>query len=181
MAKSIGRWYDSSLKDTKRGSEALEQASVDLQAVDKCGLPETYKVWCLQLMLIPKLLWPLLVYEISTSTAESIEAKMNRFTRKWLGIPPCLINVAMYYCKAMLRRPLKSIVEEYKCGKVRLMTMHENSEVPAVRSLQPHLRTFRKRKGGLKMKKVIGLTQTGRKGLGSEGIKWWSKAEGKDK
>ncbi|GFO09935.1 reverse transcriptase [Plakobranchus ocellatus] len=24
--KSLGRWYDSSLKDTKRGSEALEKA-----------------------------------------------------------------------------------------------------------------------------------------------------------
>ncbi|GFN97868.1 hypothetical protein PoB_002437400 [Plakobranchus ocellatus] len=33
--KGLGRWYDSSLKDTKCRSEAL----VGLQALDKCGLP----------------------------------------------------------------------------------------------------------------------------------------------
>ncbi|GFO19269.1 reverse transcriptase [Plakobranchus ocellatus] len=75
--KSLGRWYNSSLKDTNHGSEALERASVGRQAIDKCGLPGKYKFGCLQLMLIPKLLWPL-AHEISTSTVESIEAKINR-------------------------------------------------------------------------------------------------------
>ncbi|GFO05652.1 reverse transcriptase [Plakobranchus ocellatus] len=62
--------------------------------------------------------------------------------------------------------------------------MLENSEDRAVRSIQPQLRTGRKwkddkavnqTKDGLKMKEVIGLTQTGRKGLGSGGVKWWGK------
>ncbi|GFO11196.1 reverse transcriptase [Plakobranchus ocellatus] len=43
--------------------------------------------------------------------------------------------------KAKQRQPLKSIVEEYKCGKARLMTMLEDSEDPAVRSILPQLRT----------------------------------------
>ncbi|GFN91262.1 reverse transcriptase [Plakobranchus ocellatus] len=106
-----------------QGSEALEKASVGLQAIDKCDLPGKYKLLCLQCMLIPKLLWPLLEYEISTSTVESIEAKINRFIRKWLGIRPCLTDVAMCCLKAKLRLSLKSIVEEYKCGKARLTTM----------------------------------------------------------
>ncbi|GFN90146.1 reverse transcriptase [Plakobranchus ocellatus] len=46
--KSLGRWYDSSLKDTKRGSEALKQASMDPQVLDNCGLSGKYKMWCLQ-------------------------------------------------------------------------------------------------------------------------------------
>ncbi|GFO44179.1 chemosensory receptor a [Plakobranchus ocellatus] len=33
--KSLGRCYGSSLKDTKRGSEALRQVSVGLQSIDK--------------------------------------------------------------------------------------------------------------------------------------------------
>ncbi|GFO27451.1 reverse transcriptase [Plakobranchus ocellatus] len=36
--KSLENWYNSPQKDTRRGSEVLEQASV-LQAIDKCGLP----------------------------------------------------------------------------------------------------------------------------------------------
>ncbi|GFN81504.1 polyprotein [Plakobranchus ocellatus] len=84
--------------------------------------------------------------------------------------------------KAKLRLPLQSIVEEYKCGKVRLMTMLEDSEDPAVRSIQPQLRSGRKwkvdkavnqAKESLKVKEVIGFTQTEKKGLGSERVKWW--------
>ena len=188
--KSLGRWYDSSLKDTKRGEETMIMTLEGLQAIDKCGLQGKFKVWCLQFMLIPKLLWPLLVYDISTTTVELMEAKVNRFTRKWLGVPPGLTDVAMYCRQAKLRLPLKSIVEEYKCGKARLLTMLEDSDDPIVKAIQPNLKTGRKwkvseavdgAKENLHMKEVIGLTQTDRKGLGSSGQKLISKAQGKER
>ena len=113
--KSLVSWYDSSMKDTKRWLETVELATEGLQG--------KLKVWCLQFMLIPKLLWPLLIYEICSTTVESIEAKINKFTRRWLGVPPGLTDVAMYCRKAKLRLPLKSILEEYKCGKARLLSM----------------------------------------------------------
>ena len=148
------------------------------------------KVWCLQFMLIPKLLWPLLVYEICSNTVKAIEAKINKFTRRWLAVPPGLTDVAMYCRKAKLRLPLKSILEEYKCGKARLLSMSEDSEDPVVKTVQPTIKTGRKwkvvealgeAKECLKIKEVIGQTQTDRKGLGSSTAKWWSKAEGKEK
>ena len=83
--KSLGRWYDSSMKDTKRGLETVELATEGLLAINRCGLQGKLKVWCLQFMLIPKLLCPLLVYEICSTTVETIEAKINKFTRRWLG------------------------------------------------------------------------------------------------
>ncbi|GFO07448.1 reverse transcriptase [Plakobranchus ocellatus] len=109
--KSLGRWYDSSMKDTRRGAETLELASESLLAINKCGLHGKFKIWCLQFMLIPKLLWPLwclqfmlipkllwplLVYDICSTTVEAIEAKINKYTRKWLGVPPGLSDVAIY-------------------------------------------------------------------------------------
>ncbi|RUS90920.1 hypothetical protein EGW08_001317 [Elysia chlorotica] len=126
--KSLGRWYDSSMKDTRRGLETTEQATEGLLAINRCGLHGKYKVWCLQFMLIPKLLWPLLVYEICSTTVEAIEAKINKFTRRWLGVPPGLTDVAMYCRTAKLKLPLKSILEEYKCGKARLFSMLEDSD-----------------------------------------------------
>ena len=96
--KSLGRWYDASMKDTKRGLETGELASEGLLAINRCGLQSKLKVWCLQFMLILKLLWPLLVYEICSTTVKAIEAKINKFTRRWLGVPPGLTDVAMY-CK----------------------------------------------------------------------------------
>ncbi|GFO17135.1 reverse transcriptase [Plakobranchus ocellatus] len=96
----------------------------------------------------------------------------------------------MYCRKAKLRFSLKLKVKEYKCGKARLMSMFEYLEDPAVRSIQPQLRMGRKWKvhkavneanEGLKMKEIIGLTQSGRKELGSRGVKWRSKTGDKEK
>ncbi|GFO12335.1 reverse transcriptase [Plakobranchus ocellatus] len=188
--KSLGRWYDSSMKDTRRGAETLELASESLLAINKCGLQGKFKIWCLQFMLIPKLLWPLIVYDICSSTVEAIEAKINKYTRKWQGVPPGLSDVVMYSRKAKLKLPMKSILEEYKCGKVTLPTMLEESDDPVVKTVQPSLKTGRKwkvteavdeAKECLKMKEVISQTQTDRRGLGSTTAKWWSKTEGKEK
>ncbi|GFN73710.1 reverse transcriptase [Plakobranchus ocellatus] len=66
------------------------------------------------------------IYGICSTTVEAIEAKINKYTRKWLGFPPVLSDVAMYCRKAKLKLPMKSILEEYKCGKARLLTMLEN-------------------------------------------------------
>ncbi|KAK3757387.1 hypothetical protein RRG08_050089 [Elysia crispata] len=179
--KSLGRWYDSSMKDTKRGLGTVELATEGLLAITKCGLHGELKVWCLQFMLISKLLWPFLVYEICSTTVEAIEAKINKITRRWLVVPPGLTDVAMYCRKAKLRLPLKSILEEYKCGKARLLSMLEDSEDPAAKTVQPTIKTGRKWKVAgavdedkecLKIKEVIGQTQTDRKRLGSYRAKW---------
>ena len=188
--KSLGRWYDDSLKDTKQVKETVKTAEENLQKIDRRPLPGKYKVWCLQHMLIPMLLWPLLIYEITTSTVEAIERKINKFTRKWLGVPPGLTDVALYCKQAKLRLPLKSIVEEYKAGKVRLQMMLEDSPDEVVKSVQPSLRTGKKwkvqdavvsAKENLIQKEVIGLTQSGRMGLGINKVQWWSKVSGKNR
>ena len=68
--------------------------------------------------------------------------------------------------------------------------MLEDSEDPVVKTVQPTIKTGRKwkvveavheAKECLKIKEVIGQTQTDRKWLGSSTAKWWSKAEGKEK
>ncbi|GFO26356.1 polyprotein [Plakobranchus ocellatus] len=178
------------MKDTRRGAEILELASESLQTINKCGLQGKFKIWCLQFMLIPKLLWPLLVYDICSSTVEAIEAITYKYTRKWLGVPAGLSDEAMYCRKAKLKLPMKSILEEYTCGKARLLTMLEESDDPVVKTVQPSLKTGRKwkvteavdeAKECLKMKEVIGQTQSDCRGLGSTTAKWWSKAEGKEK
>ena len=188
--KSLGRWYDDSLKDTKQVKETVKTAEENLQKIDRRPLPGKYKVWCLQHMLIPMLLWPLLIYEVATSTVEAIERKINKFTRKWLGVPPGLTDVALYCKQAKLRLPLKSIVEEYKAGKVRLQMMLEDSPDEVVKSVQPSLRTGKKwkvqdavvsAKENLIQKEVIGLTQSGRMGLGINKVQWWSKVSGKNR
>ena len=79
---------------------------------------------------------------------------------------------------------------EFKSGKVRLQMMRDDSNEKVIKSLNPTLKTGRKwkvkdtiisAKENLAFKEVIGLTQTGRQGLGVNEKKWWSQANGKDR
>ena len=84
--KILRPWFDESLKDINQVKETSRTLQDGLHKIDRCPLQGKFKVWCLQHIFIPMLLWPLLVYEIATSTVESIKAKINKYTRKWLGL-----------------------------------------------------------------------------------------------
>ena len=68
--KSLGCWFDESLEDIYQVKETSKTLQEGLQKIDRCPLQGKFKVWCFQHIFIPMLLWPLLVYEISTSTVE---------------------------------------------------------------------------------------------------------------
>ena len=67
--KILGRWYDSSMKDTKRGQETAEPVPEGLIA--RSRLHGKSKL-CLQFMLAPKLLWPT-IYKVCSTTIETVE------------------------------------------------------------------------------------------------------------
>ena len=70
-----------------------------------------------------------------------IEKKCRSFTRKWLGLPKCLNNTALYGKGTPLELPITSIVEEYKAGKVRTVMMLRYSKDQAIREDPPEVRT----------------------------------------
>ena len=120
------------------------------------------------------LLWPLLVYEIATSMVVSMEAKINKYTRKWLGLPPGLFDVALYCRESKLQLPFKSIVEEFKSGKMRLQMMLDDSKDEVIKSLKPILKTgkkwevrdtIRSAKDNPAFKEIIGHAKTEKQGF----------------
>ena len=60
-----------------------------------------------------------MIYEVTKSRVEMIEKKCRAYTRKWLGLPKCLNNAALYGKEIPLKLPITQFVEEYKAGKVR--------------------------------------------------------------
>ena len=135
------------------------------------------------------LLWLLLVYEIVTSVVESVEVKINKYTRKWLGLPPGLSDVALYCRQAKLKLPFQSTVEEFKSRKIRLQMMLDDSTDEEVKSLKPTLKTgkkwkvrctIRSAKDNLAFKEIIGHTQTGRQDFETNEKQWWSKTSVKN-
>ena len=179
LVKSLGHWFDEFLKDINQVKETSRTLQEGLHKFDHCPLQGKFKVWYLQHIFIPMLLWLLLVYEIATSTVESVEAKINKYTRKWLGLPPGLFDIALYCRKAKF--PFKSIVEEFKSGKIRLKMMLDDSKDEVIKSLKPSLKTGKKWKvrDNLAFKEIMGHTQTGKQGFGTNEKQWWSKTTSK--
>ena len=127
--KSFGRLYYGNLPDKSQGIEIFNQAKEGLVSIDHSKLPGKLKLWCLQFGLYPRLLWPLMIYEVAESRVEIIEKKFRAYTREWLGLPKCLNNNALYGRGLHLELPVTSLVEEYKAGKVRTVMMLRLTEL----------------------------------------------------
>ncbi|XP_078665283.1 uncharacterized protein LOC144907786 [Branchiostoma floridae x Branchiostoma belcheri] len=183
--KSLGRLYTSDIDDAKRSQELRKQAVEGLEAIDRCELPGKLKVWCLQSVLLPRLKWPMKMYEIPLTTADQIEAKTNSFIRKWLGVPRCLSRIALAG-RNMLTLPINSVTEEYKLDKVRMTLELMWSKDNAVKAAYRRQKTGRKWNpeevinqaiSRLKHRDIVGAVQRGRTGLGwGERTQRWERA-----
>ena len=60
----------------------------------------------LAVCLMPRIMWPLTVYEVAMSHVEAMERKINKHVKKWLGVPDSLSNVAIHSNKAKLTLPV---------------------------------------------------------------------------
>ena len=184
--KSLGRLYAFPLTDRHRGVEVQWTALEGLHTIEKSELPGKLKAWCFQHGLLPRLLWPLQIYKISLSWVETIQQHINKYLRKWLGVPPCFLTVGLYTATGMLQLPFSSITEEFKVGKARLHLMLRDSPDDVICQVQPEVRTGTKwsaakavqeAEASLQIKEVNGVTQTGRAGLGSTPHRWFSRED----
>lgn len=117
--KSLGKVFDSSLRDSASVQSTCQELGSWLRVIDRSGLPGKFKAWIYQHGVLPRILWPLLVYEVPISTVETLERKVSSCLRRWLGLPRSLSNIALYGNTTMLRLPLKSLEEEFKVTRAR--------------------------------------------------------------
>ncbi|KAJ8016900.1 hypothetical protein DPEC_G00012150 [Dallia pectoralis] len=172
--KSLGRWYYDTLKDTEQVDQLKKDTICGLESINKTKLPGTLKLWSLQFGLIPRLMWPLTIYEVPISKVEKLERVVSSFAKKCLGLPRCFTNTRLYG-RGILEIPVSSPVEEFKRSKIRLeMTLTESRD-PCVSGTAPTLVTGRKwnpaaashqAKTDLRHRDIIGNVQQGRGGLG---------------
>ena len=137
--KSLGRLSSIPLTDRHRGTEVQKLALKGLKSNDKTCLPGKMKAWCYQHGLLPRLLWPLQMYEIVISRVERIQQYSNKYLRKWLGVPPCFSKVGLYTNSGNLQLPIYSLVEEFKIGKVRLYMIMKDSADEIIRKVYPEI------------------------------------------
>ena len=142
--KSLGKVFNSSLSDKDSIKQTTRQFSEWLSTIDKSSLPGKFKAWIYQHGLLPRILWPLLVYEFTMTTIEEYERKISGYIRRWLGLPRSLSNIALYGKSNRLQLLFSSITEEYKVSKVRQVLQYRDSKDEKVSGASINVRTGRK-------------------------------------
>ncbi|KAJ3582644.1 hypothetical protein NHX12_000397 [Muraenolepis orangiensis] len=77
--KSLGKVFYCSLRDTTSIQSTCTELDGWLKSVDKSGLPGKFKAWVYQHGILPRILWPLLVYAVPISTVETLERRGSLF------------------------------------------------------------------------------------------------------
>ncbi|XP_061093280.1 uncharacterized protein LOC133125737 [Conger conger] len=174
--KSLGKIFDSSLRDTSSIQSTCTELDGWLKTVDKSGLPGKFKAWVYQHGILPRILWPLLVYAFPISAVETLERKVSKHLRRWLGLPKSLSSIALYGRNNKLQLPFRSLEEEFKVTRAREVVQYRDSSDPKVANAGIQVRTGRKwraedavqeAEARLRHRNLVGVVTRGRAGLGS--------------
>lgn len=188
--KSLGKIYDCTLKDTASLQTTTKQLGIWLTAVDKSGLPGKYKAWIYQHGILPRLLWPLLVYDVPITTVECFERKVSCSLQKWLGLPQSLSDIALYGRKNKLKLPFSSLKEEFMVTRSREVLLYRDSSDSKVSLAGIEVKTGRKWKAQeavdqaesrLRHSELVGAVASGPAGLGSNPRPRFNKVQGKER
>ena len=63
--KYLGKEYNKTLKDQDQVEETVEELKRTLRKLDRSQVPGKYKAWMVQHMLLPRLMWPLTIYQVT--------------------------------------------------------------------------------------------------------------------
>ena len=88
--KYLGKVYNSSLNDREQTKETERELRRCLKKVDRCRMPGRYKAWILQHMILPRLMWPLTIYNIPATKVSGMQRLITNKIKKWLGLPKAL-------------------------------------------------------------------------------------------
>ena len=139
--KFLGRIIDGSISDRNSSAELTDKLLAGLSVIDKSHFTGTQKLWILQHLLIPRIQWPLLIYEIPISLAFKLEQKVSIFIRKWLHLHHSTSSLCFYSSVSLCPLPIKSLSSALKASKISGHLLLRNSKDPLVSSCVPKLQT----------------------------------------
>ena len=172
--KALGRTIDATLSDKVRKDELEEMINEDIKALKKSDLTGVMKVWAYEFMMLPRMGWRLMLYEIPMTWVERVEAKINSQLRMWLGISKNTTDVALFCPESPCALPLRSLSKEFKKIKTNAtMQLIQSADESVSQNFK--VNTSRKWKvsdaigraeGRIQMMKITGQTQSSRAGFG---------------
>ena len=172
--KFLGRLIDGSLSDRKAIEELKEKLSTCLKTISKSFFTGAQKLWFLQHLVIPRIQWSLLIYEVSISCALSLEKSISIYIRKWLKIHPSITNLSIYSPVSPCPLPVKSLSSILKSAKISGHLLLRDSKDTTISSSNPNLKVGKWKvdkastiaEAEMAFQQIQGPRQKGRSGLG---------------
>ena len=183
--KYLGKWFNHKLTDRDQVEEARGLVEKYLQRIETSHLPGKFKVWIMQNVMMPRIMWPLSIYDYTVTTVEKIQRMITAKIKKWLGFPRSLSEAVLYSSSSKLQLPCSSLVEEVKVTKARNKVTLEQSRDANIRGAGVEYRTGRKwkvaedvekAKSQLRLQEIAGIANIGREGVGLNKRVYYSKA-----
>ena len=141
--KFLGRIIDGSLEDFKRTDELSTKLTDGLILIDKSKHNGPAKLWILHHLLMPRIRWPHLIYEIPMTKVVALEMKISTYIRKWLGLHRSITNRSFYSSTSPCPLPLASLTSILKAQKVSGHLQLRDSTDPPISSSVPEGRKLR--------------------------------------
>ena len=183
QVKYLGKVYNKSLNDHEQIEEVMKELKMNLKKIGRCRVPGRYKAWMVQHMLLPRLMWPLTIYNVPETKVNDMQRLITASLKRWLGLPKSLSVECMYTKSGKLQLPYSELTEEVKAAKARLLTTFQEAEDPCVRGANMKVDGGRKAntpasiknaKERLRMREITGIANTGRQGLGMHPKRYYS-------
>ena len=187
--KYLGKTYNMTLNEKQQTEAIIKQAKEDLRKIDKCKVPGRYNGWMMQHMLLPRLLWPLSIYNVPTSKVEAIQRLMTNALKRWLGLPKSLSIDCLFSRSSKLQLPYTALTEEVKVAKARNKIILDESTDTCISKARIVVDGGRKAntaedidaaKSRLRMRDIVGVPNRGREGLGLTKAQYYHSSTKKD-
>ena len=171
----LGKSYNMTLNEKMQTEDTVKQTKEDLKKLERCKVPGRYKGWMMQHMLLPRLLWPLSIYNIPATRVEEIQRLMTNSLKRWLGLPKTLSVDCLFSRSSKLQLPYTALTEEVKVAKARNKIILDESTDTCVSNSGIMVDGGRKAntareiddaKSRLRMQDIVGVPNRGREGLG---------------
>ena len=135
--KFLGCILDGSISDRYLLDELEKKLISGLGIIDKSFCNGSQKLWILQQPLIPKIQWPLLIYEVLIShTTKNFSIHQEMVTSAYVKIISALL-----FQSFTMSFPINSLTSVLKSAKISGHLLLPDSEDPLVATCLPQLKT----------------------------------------
>ena len=170
----LGRIIDGSMSDRKSIDELKQKLLDGLEVIQKSSFTGIQKLWILQHLLIPRIQWALLIYEVSMTLAKQLEQKVSTYIRKWLHLHHSTSSICIYSKSSPCPLPIKSLTSILKASKISGHLLLRDSKDPLVSNCKIQLKCGKwvveeivnTAEAELKFRQITGPTQNSKAGLG---------------